>query len=714
MASPFKSPSSRKSSAGTKSRFNSTYTKIFEGVDPSKEAKSDEARVAVWEELFLLKVNTAFLRQCIQSTTEAELLERAQVINTVFRQCVLSIVSKNQIRAANALQTLGCLMQEVFAKKDFPNFGFDVVSVLVGYDDCEEQTTNLIQGLRHVLENQKSAAEMKSLALCILIVITTATPNINQNPFVEALMRNCVFDDLLKLLDDKTERERYGYDAILLLGLLLNYKKPDLAPLCEVASADNSTTYTSTTEGSWRKVVSRKVSRGTVEVSYLYEARRWNIYAERLEELSDDVTLNALGSVVSATFSDDTRSWTSVATQEIQTGMFSKLLSGLFADSPEPLPTLSESVRAAECGALLLALYETVKLNAGFMTVITHTTVLDQADDDNLHADSPVRPKAEVTEEPTNLLSTFLTFSSFLLHDKAHSSSAFAKVIWTILIRICEDGNANHFLHDEKVNVPVTLYYSAMRHRTSEIKSVKSGPLAASLLDLCVEFLISNLKKTLQGDLYELCLGVVYRMLCYQKQRQIRLVFEWKKLWAALIGLAGFITRQEKVLIGHCDIFKLSNLVVNIINIFVTYGDTFLPNPTSYDELYYEIIRVHHTFDSLYQMAKRHEVGDYAPEAAQKLTTDLMNIRAITNHFNPLINQWKQDEDLTTLTQEQVLKVVNDNYGTLTLKLQDELLVYDDYVEGPEDADFFNELVSAVMKAHRDVDFKVTAIPITH
>ena len=44
--------------------------------------------------------------------------------------------------------------------------------------------------------------------------------------------------------------------------------------------------------------------------------------------------------------------------------------------------------------------------------------------------------------------------------------------------------------------------------------------------------------------------------------------------------------------------------VVNIFNLFITYGDTFLPNPNSYDELYYEIIRMHQVFDNLYSMGK--------------------------------------------------------------------------------------------------------------
>ena len=44
--------------------------------------------------------------------------------------------------------------------------------------------------------------------------------------------------------------------------------------------------------------------------------------------------------------------------------------------------------------------------------------------------------------------------------------------------------------------------------------------------------------------------------------------------------------------------------IVNIFNLFITYGDTFLPNPNSYDELYYEVIRMHQVFDNLYSMGK--------------------------------------------------------------------------------------------------------------
>ena len=44
--------------------------------------------------------------------------------------------------------------------------------------------------------------------------------------------------------------------------------------------------------------------------------------------------------------------------------------------------------------------------------------------------------------------------------------------------------------------------------------------------------------------------------------------------------------------------------VAIVFNLFITYGDTFLPNPHVYDELYYELIRMHNVFENLYSLGK--------------------------------------------------------------------------------------------------------------
>lgn len=117
-----------------------------------------------------------------------------------------------------------------------------------------------------------------------------------------------------------------------------------------------------------------------------------------------------------------------------------------------------------------------------------------------------------------------------------------------------------------------------------------------------VEFIRSHMMKKFPMELYILCMGVIQRILCHQKKCRIRLNYVWKELWAAIISLLRFILQNENYLGKKVNIFDLSIKVVNIFNFFITYGDNFLPTPGSYDELYYEIIRMHQVFDNIYSM----------------------------------------------------------------------------------------------------------------
>jgi hypothetical protein len=157
------------------------------------------------------------------------------------------------------------------------------------------------------------------------------------------------------------------------------------------------------------------------------------------------------------------------------------------------------------------------------------------------------------------------------------------------------------------------------------------------------------------------------------------------------------------------DVFALGNRVVVIFNLFVTYGDTFLPDPDrytlaqwhgssranlactfSYDELYYELIRERKSFDALFESgqfpsptaplawlivpnvaAKRHTrtSGPYAA-TANKLANSLINIRAIISHFGPKVEAWSHANKHEPMSPDNVLAIVRDNYDTLTLKLQ--------------------------------------------
>ena len=85
----------------------------------------------------------------------------------------------------------------------------------------------------------------------------------------------------------------------------------------------------------------------------------------------------------------------------------------------------------------------------------------------------------------------------------------------------------------------------------------------------------------------------------------MRFNYNWTGVWSALITLLKYLINHESELLeSKLNIFALANMTVNIFNFFVTYGDSFLPSLETYDQLYYEIIRMHIIFENVYHLGK--------------------------------------------------------------------------------------------------------------
>ncbi|KAJ7397566.1 hypothetical protein BTVI_134197 [Pitangus sulphuratus] len=249
----------RKSSASKKplkEKVVLMYDEIFTTEDPSK------CNPRFWEELFLMKVNLEYLEGKLEALDGEELMKIKDNINCLFQHCIQALGEEHPIRVVNALQTLCALIRGVHQKNKSTS-GFDIINMLVGFDKAE---------------------------LCMKV-----TDNISQNTILEYVMINSIFEAILQILSSPLSRREHGYDAVVLLALLVNYRKYE---------AELKTSFLSSFSPHAEQSV--------------------NPYIVKLSIVDDEATLNGMGLVIAQALSEYNRQYKDKE-EEHQTGFFSAL-----------------------------------------------------------------------------------------------------------------------------------------------------------------------------------------------------------------------------------------------------------------------------------------------------------------------------------------------------------------------------------------------------
>lgn len=621
-----------------------------------------------WSEFFLLKPKIGHLESELMKMNVEQVAAARANINQLFEQSLANLSEQHHhIRVVYALQTLCGLVRAAYRKGG----GVDIVNLLMGFELAEKQMHCLITHVNEFLTGEEPAS-LKDLCLKLLLIIATGMDNVSQNTLMEYIMMGSIFESLVHLLSLPEARSVHGHNAVLLMALLVQYRK-------------------------------------------YYESTS-NPYVVKLSILDEELSLHGYGQVITSSLAAYTSSYeASLQDQQPSSGWFSSITSmvgNMFVSDEGGVRV--EQMRARNC--VLLALYEAVHLNRHFIATLGHyqTTSTETTREANSAPATPTASPADQNFEnsdvnPSNLLVTFLEYCSIVMQDtKSDSSLNTVKLSFLILVCVTEDQYANALMHDQNLVFHVKLHKAPMRHRKMTSSSTPmelncpSRSLACAVMDLMVEFIRSHLMKRFPHELYTHSLSVIHRLLAYQKRFRVRVQYPWKDLWTALISLIKFVATNESNLVKKMNIFAVALQVTVLFNLFITYGDTFLPSPSSYDELYYELVRCHATFDALYSMSLRYSTGggEYK-ETAVRVTNALVNIRAITAHFNPKIDAWLSSQQLSTPTEDEILEVVKSNYDSLTLKLQDGLDQYERYTESPKHSSFFTTLVRSVVSDSR-------------
>ncbi|KAM3964908.1 armadillo-like helical domain-containing protein 3 [Aphomia sociella] len=637
----------KRSGSGSKRHLKEKVVQIYESFFRGEDLTSDNP--TFWDEFFLLKPKIPQLEAEIHKLSVEQLMNMKDNMNLLVSQCIEMLGQEHHIRLVYALQTLSALMITMYQRATQDN-NLNIKVVLIGNDKADVKMQKLFEHCSTMLSGDVPDS-LKSMVIKLLLVITTGIDNIDDNPLVEYLMLNSVFDPLIQLLCTSTERQQHGYDVVMLLMFLVNYKKQESA----------------------------------------------NPYIVKLSILDDELALNGYGQVITAALNDFVMS-TFGGMQGGGSGggwlsSLTSMVGGIFLTSDDTQPVVRGQRNSGGEEGMLLALYEAAHLNRNFMTTLAHSSASASSAPPSPPATMPphqnppnlTQIQALDNEQPTNLLVTFFQYCSIVMADtRSETSINKCSLCFITLTCIVEEQFANSIMHDQNLTFKVQLYRLPMRHRKIVPEEPPSQPLASTLIDLLVEFIMCHLLKKFPGGLYALCLGVLVRLLSYQKRARVRLARDWRPLWAALIALLKFLVANDAALLRRHNIFLMAQQVVNIFNLFITFGDTFLPTPASYDQLYYELIRMHQVFDNLFYMALRYSTGDGEFKAeALRLANCLVNVRAIIQHFSPKIEAWLASQSLSTPTEDQILDVVRKNYDSLILKLQEGLEGYERYSEAP-------------------------------
>lgn len=130
-------------------------------------------------------------------------------------------------RVCNCLQTLCALFYAIF-KKQATEVGLDVINTIFEFQDVEDKMKKLIVQCNSLLISDVSETQ-RFMCLKLLLVLVTGTNNVSQNILLEYIMINSLFNSFVRLLSDPTLRAQHGHDVVILLTLLVNYRKYETA-----------------------------------------------------------------------------------------------------------------------------------------------------------------------------------------------------------------------------------------------------------------------------------------------------------------------------------------------------------------------------------------------------------------------------------------------------------------------------------------------------
>ncbi|KAF0978519.1 hypothetical protein FDP41_002339 [Naegleria fowleri] len=642
------------SSITTSTTFREKYVVLIETIFNYKDDtnKPFEREDVFWDELFLLKINSGFLENSIVLQTEEELIQMEQtILNPLCLKCLFYMNDDSPIRRANAIHTLCIIFKALFSKR-WNNFSVRVMSLVCGFQNADEFFKILLTRSCQLLS--KDVKKVKQMVLALFIILLTGADNANQNAIIDYFTLVDVFDPLLNVIEDITFSLKMKKNAIICLSLLCNYRKYEISD---------------------------------------------NKYISHIASIQKPSSMIALADMItSALFV-----WNEAFEQTIQQqSLVSYVWSSIFGSSSNDTTKKARSVN--ETSGSLLLFYELANHNNDFVGSMTRS--LAQMTDDtqdvlskNIKDQLDQMQKTKVVKSCPLIFQEFLKFCSVLFQEpfyttkyvavgsNSKSSEDITSQYYThfcLLIILCliEKKVFKKYIFDINTKLDFFLF---KKENGVFVKNQYHGfgTVAKVLMELLIDFVFHHLqRKHFPVDLTIRALSAIHLLICQSRKYRVRFAVDWDTLWNALTKICDIVAKDE----CSKDLEKASLVLEKVLKLFnlgILKGEAFLPTRKHHEQMIYQFIRHSSVFDQL---------TDWIERNLKKVNPN----RQLLTNISTIISQIGEEIDMkhgSYPSEDQVYLIIKQTYPNLKLTDFQTLEDVDEYVENPNETNFFTQLM---------------------
>ncbi|CAG8946804.1 unnamed protein product [Penicillium salamii] len=513
------------------------------------------------------------------------------------------------------LQTLTIFLTSVLSKK-YTNPSSDVIAVLAGLDEVDHVIPEFVAVLDRTIRNG-SSLDMRLKAIKTAIAMTSGA---YKTSLVSYFTHRDLFPSLMKYVSD-SETSLQVFDPFLLLGLLANYNKFEFQNPYQLRLDDF------VNESSIQKVVKG--------VGLACGGLR-NGYVAVQDDIPEGWNLaNTLIFFGLRALAPGAKDKTTPPTAEEA--------KALFADLP------------AQEASILLATYDFTNANKLFGYHLVHS-----------------KPENHEEESP---FSSFLSLTSYLLQHAYRSARVghYAELsLFTLRILVEDSTICKHICADDgkrKVRI--------CRQKQPYLPLVSGDRVLATVIfDIVIDTITHNLRRRLDVNIYSHTIAITLRLLTYLSKNKIRLTYHWSELWRTLLSLMRFLTTYASDLTSTPRIQTLTTSLADLIAFCVSGGDTFLPDPASYDDLFYKLVETGPVISKFRDaFAKTNEQA--AIDTLQSVSTHFYTLLFHEGGETAAVATPKPDEPAPValpsikkknLSPKEVHRIIKQGYDTLSIQ----------------------------------------------